>query len=176
MKDINESAKTKIDQLTREYMVVLWGGSNDVARNNSVMGRKHILDILINSTHTNVILLSVPQRHYLTNDSCVNREVEVFNRSLSNSSKCFRKVELIDVVSEREFFTKHGQHLNSTGKESMVRRSARTTDSMIKKKVDPISVKWYNDAETDRNTDTKPHRKRQGLRTLQPMLCTMSTL
>jgi hypothetical protein len=75
------------------------------------MGRKHILDLLIDSTHTNVILLSVPHRHDLIKDSCVDRE-EVFNGSLGNSLKCFGKVKLIDVVNEREFFTKHGQHLN----------------------------------------------------------------
>jgi len=47
-------------QLTRDDIVVLWWDANDVARNNSVVGMKHILDLLINSTHTNVILLSVP--------------------------------------------------------------------------------------------------------------------
>jgi hypothetical protein len=65
----------------REDIVVLWGGSNDVAKINSVMDRKHILYQLINSTHTNVILLSVPHRHGLIKDSCVNREVKVFNGS-----------------------------------------------------------------------------------------------
>jgi len=82
MKDIKESAKMKMAPLTREDIVVLWGGSNDVARNNSMVGMKHILDLLINSTHTNAILLNVLHRHYLIKDSCVNREVEVFNRSL----------------------------------------------------------------------------------------------
>jgi len=85
---------------------------------------KHILDLLINSTHTNVILLSVHHRHDLINGLCVNREVKVFNRSLRNRLKCFRKVELIEMVSEREFYTKHGQHLNSRGKESMASRIA----------------------------------------------------
>jgi len=106
----------KMTQLTREDMVVLWGGGNDVARNNSVVGMKHILDMLINSTHTNVILSSVPHRHDLIKDSCVNREVKVFNRSLRNRLKCFGKVELIEVVSKREFNSKHGQHLHSRGK------------------------------------------------------------
>jgi hypothetical protein len=48
-----------MDQLTNDDIVVLWGGSNDVARNNSVVGMKHILDLLIYSSHTNVIVLSV---------------------------------------------------------------------------------------------------------------------
>jgi hypothetical protein len=59
-------------------------------------------------------------------------------------------VELIKRWSvKREFYTKDGQHLNSRGNVSMVSRIARTVESMIKKKVDPISMKWYNDAATD---------------------------
>jgi hypothetical protein len=124
MKHIKESAKMKIAQLTREDMVVLWGGSKNVVRNNSIVSMKHILDPLLNSTCTNVILLSVPHRHDLINDSCVNKEVKVFNRSLQNRLKCFVKVELIEVVSEREFYTEHGKNLNSRGKVSMASRIA----------------------------------------------------
>ena len=82
MEDIKGSTKMKVTQLTREDVVVLWGGVNDVADNNSVVGTKHILDLLINSIHTNVILFSVAHRHDLINDPCVNREVKVFDRSL----------------------------------------------------------------------------------------------
>jgi len=96
----------------------------------------------------------------------LNRDVEVFNRSLQNRLKCFGKVELIDMFSEREFFMKHGQHLNSRDKKNMANRIAWTIESMIERKVDPISVKWYNDVVTVRNANTKPHRKRQGLMTL----------
>jgi len=69
--------------------------------------------------------------------------------SLQNRLKCFGKVELIEAVSEREFYTKHGQHLNSRGKVSMASRIAWTSESMLKRKVYPISGKWYNDAVTD---------------------------
>jgi hypothetical protein len=41
IKDIKEPAKMKTAQLIGEDMVVLWGGSNDVARNNSVVGMKY---------------------------------------------------------------------------------------------------------------------------------------
>jgi hypothetical protein len=82
LKDVKASAKMKMAQLTTEDAVALRGGSNDVARNNSVVGMEHILDLLINSSHTNVILLSVPHRHDLIHDSCINREVKVFNRGL----------------------------------------------------------------------------------------------
>ena len=88
------------------------------------MGIKHILELLINSIKTNVILLSVAHMHDLINDSCINRELNVFNSSLQNRLKCFGKVELIEVVSEREFYTKHGQQLHSRGTVSMASRTA----------------------------------------------------
>jgi len=62
------------------------------------------------------------------------------------------------VVNERKFYIKHRQHLNLRDKESMASGIAHTIDSMIKRKVDPIHVKWYNDSVIDRqkcqNQDT----------------------
>jgi hypothetical protein len=145
MKNIKESAKIKMVQLTNGDIVVLWGDSNDVARNNSVVGMKHILDLLINSSHTNLILLSVSHRHNLISDSCVNREVEAFSSSSRNRLKCFGKVKLVDVINEREFYTRHGQNLNSRGKESMASKIAWTIERIMRKKADPISMKWCDD-------------------------------
>jgi len=53
----------KLQQLTKKDVVVLWGGSNDIARNNSIEGMKHILEFVINANHTNVILMIAPHRY-----------------------------------------------------------------------------------------------------------------
>jgi len=97
------------------------GGSNDIARNNSTAGMKHLLEFVTNANHTNEILVSAPHRYDLMSNSCVNVEVEKFNRKLCTSLEGFRKVEMIEVVSERNLYTKHGQHLNSEGKDSMAK-------------------------------------------------------
>jgi hypothetical protein len=68
MKTIKDTASVKV-QLTKKDVVVLWGGSNDIARNNSIVGLKHILEFLINANHTNVILLTAPHRHDLITNS-----------------------------------------------------------------------------------------------------------
>ena len=60
MKTIKDMASVKVQQLTKKDVVVLWGGSNDIARNNSLVGLKHIIEFLINANHTNVILLTAP--------------------------------------------------------------------------------------------------------------------
>ena len=82
MKNIKDTASMKVQQITRKDVVVLWGGSNDIARNNSLVGLKNILKFLINANHTNLILLTAPHRHDLITNSCVNKEVEAFNRKL----------------------------------------------------------------------------------------------
>jgi hypothetical protein len=156
MKAIKESATGKIDQLTKEDIVVLWGGSNDVAKNNSVSGMKHILDLVINATHTNVIQLSVPHRHDLINESCVNREVKILNNNLRNRLKRFNNVEMIEVTSERELYTKHGQHLNSRGKETMANKIALSIENVLKRKVDPINMKWQEDDRIDSQKQIEP--------------------
>jgi hypothetical protein len=116
---------------------------------------KHILDLVINATHTNVIPLSVPHRHDLINESCVNREAKVFNNNLRNILKRFNNVEIIEVTSKRELYTKHGQHLNARGKETMANITA-----LLKRKVDPIGVKWQEDDGIDSLKQTEPtHEK-----------------
>jgi hypothetical protein len=42
MKTIKDMARMEIQQLTKKDAVVLWGGANDIARNNSLIGLKRI--------------------------------------------------------------------------------------------------------------------------------------
>jgi hypothetical protein len=56
---------------------------------------------------------------------------------------------MIDVVSDKKFYTGHGQYLNSEGKESMEKKIAVAVQCMLNKIVKPISEKWYTDRETD---------------------------
>ena len=95
---------------------------------------KHLLEFVISANHTNAILMSAPNRYDLMSNSCVNNGIEKFNRKLRKSLERFGKGELIDVFSERNLFTKHGQHLNSEGKESIAKKITSTVESLLKKK------------------------------------------
>ena len=97
---------------------------------------------------TNVILVDAPHRHDLMSNSCVSVEVEKFNRKLRKNLERFRKVEMVEVVSERNWYTKHEQHLNSEGKESMAKKIASTVECWFNKKVEPIRGKQYTEEET----------------------------
>lgn len=107
-----------------------------------------------------MIQLSVPHRHDLINESCVNREVKIFNNNLRNRLKRFNNVEMIEVTSERELYTKHGQHLNSRGKETMANKIALSIENVLKRKVDPINMKWQEDDGVDSQKQIEPtHEK-----------------
>jgi len=54
-------------------------------------------------------------------NSRVNVEEEKFNRKLHKSLERLRKVEMMEVASERKLYTQHGQNLISEGKDSMAR-------------------------------------------------------
>ena len=112
MKYIKYNSRVKVQQLTKKDVVVLWGGSNDIARNNLTVGMKHLLEFVTIANHTNVILISAPHRHDLMRNSCVINEVEKIDRKLRKKLERFGKVEMIDVFSKRTLYTKHGQHLN----------------------------------------------------------------
>jgi hypothetical protein len=58
---------------------VVWGGSNDVGKNETKQGINWIQRFVETNKHTNIILMEVPQSYYLIQDSCVNMEVEMFN-------------------------------------------------------------------------------------------------
>ena len=125
------------------------GGSNDIARNNSTVDTKNILEFVINSNHTNVIIMHSPHRHDLIRNPCVHREVEAFNRKLCKRLRRFEIVKMIEVFSERAFYTKHGQHMNKGGKEIMSKKTVATIVCVLNSKVEPISVKWSNEEVTN---------------------------
>jgi hypothetical protein len=122
MKHIKDTSRVKVQQLIKKDVVMLRVSYNDIARSNSTVCMKQLLEFVINANHTNVILISAPHRYDLMSNSCVNIEVEKFNRKLCKRMERFRRVEMIEVVNERNLYTKHGQHLNSGVRRTWQRR------------------------------------------------------
>jgi hypothetical protein len=51
--------------------------------------------------------------------SCVNEEIKVFNRKMHKIMKLQNNVRILDIELDRSCFTRHGLHLNRTGKNRM---------------------------------------------------------
>jgi len=63
-----------INLLTKNDLIIFWGGSNDVSKNNSQEGLKHLVNFMQSNSHTNILLMCVPPQHNLPEWSCVNNE------------------------------------------------------------------------------------------------------
>ena len=108
-----------INLLTKNDLIIFWGGSNDVSKNNTQEGLKHLVHFVQSSNHTNIILMCVPPQHDLLEWSCVNNEVRVLNRKLSKIMKPYNHLLMVSADTDRKFFCRHGLHLNNLGKEKI---------------------------------------------------------
>ena len=76
---VTTSAIRDIQQLSKQDVVVVWGGLKDVGKNESKKGINRIQRFVETNKHTNIILMEVPHRHDLIQESCVNKEVKKYN-------------------------------------------------------------------------------------------------
>jgi hypothetical protein len=92
-----------------------------VGKNETKKGINCIQRFVKTNNHTNFILMDVPHRYDLEQNSFVNKEVEVCNRRIWKYMKVLEKTEVIMVDEDRRGFTRHGQHMNAKGKELMAK-------------------------------------------------------
>jgi len=121
------TTNSNITRLTKNDVVIICGGANDVAKNNAKMALNHISNFVKSNNHTNIIVTNLPHRFDLIQHSCVNSEMRSFNRKLMKSLKPFNHVSMLEMCSERRFFTNHGLHLNGLGKEVMAKKLVSLT-------------------------------------------------
>ena len=98
--------------------------------------------------------MDVPHRYDLEQISCVNKEVEKYNRRIRKHMKVFENTEVIKIDLDRRGFTKLDRHMNAKGKELMAKRIAADIQRTLKVcKKTPISTKQKEN----------PSKKNQGL-------------
>jgi hypothetical protein len=74
-------------QLHHDDFVIIWGGANDINRNEPYTGLRHIRKFAVRNKHTNVIAMTAPHRYDHQVSSCVNKEIKVYNRKLHKMLK-----------------------------------------------------------------------------------------
>jgi len=143
---LTSSTTEDIKHLMNNDIIVFWGGTNDVSKNNSQDGLKHIVNFVKMNSNTNIILMSVPHRHDLSERSCVNSEVKACNRESVKLMEPYKHVLVVKVNLDRKFFTRQGLHMNNLGKESIALKIANVvTNIFMKQADDPISLYWKNE-------------------------------
>jgi hypothetical protein len=145
----NTSNKTK-EKLKKKDFVVVWGGTRDVGRNESMKGLQQMRNFVDNHKQTNVIVMSVPYRHDLASNSCVNEEVKVYNRKLKKHLKVYDKTCVLEVDTDRDLFTRHELHMKPKGKKQAACKIMNTIKAILnEKKSVPIKMNYKEDLGRD---------------------------
>ena len=150
MEDIVTSPITVTSKLTKKDVIVIWGGTRDTGRNEMNKALHQIKHSVQTHNQTNTVVMSAPTRYDLDLKLCVNDEVKVYNRKLRKHLKVFNNTYVVEVDSNRDFFTRHRLHMNLKGKEQIAKKTVLTIKDMLKqKKSDPIIMvdKTHRDAE-----------------------------
>jgi len=152
MGNIVESMNGDIKKLKSDGVVVIWGGSNDISKNNSKEALKHLCNFIKNNQKVNIVVMTAPPRHDLPPASGVNSEVIRFNKQMRKRMIQFNIVKILETDIERKYFTKHGLHLNSSGKEYIAIRLATVVKSLFHvERMSPISLQWKEDSPVSSN-------------------------
>jgi lysophospholipase L1-like esterase len=127
-KAVTDSVNLKAEKITRNDVVILCGGTRDIAKNEANIGLRHISQFANSAADTNVIVTCAPTRFDLQSSSCVNKEVNSFNRKLHKSMKIHSHIQVCSISTIRDHLTIHGFHMNTRGKNWI----ANTWASIIK--------------------------------------------
>jgi len=134
------SMAADINLLMKNDLIIFWGGSNDVSKNNSQEGLKHLVNFVQSINHTNIFLMCVPAQHDLPECSFVNKEIKVFNRKLLKLTKPYKHVLIMTTDTDRKFVTKHGLHMNNLGKEKIASKVSSIIKNIFQKQNMKISL------------------------------------
>jgi hypothetical protein len=66
--------------------MIVCGGINDISKNESNVGLRHLKKSVSATQDTNIFIVTVPHRHDLQVSSCVNKENEIFNRKMQKKN------------------------------------------------------------------------------------------
>jgi hypothetical protein len=141
---VNPGAGMKvIIQSGKDDVIVVWGGSNDINKQNSQEALRQLSSFVNKNHKVNVIVVSPPLRHELMPSSCVNSEVIRFNRLLRKRMKIYKNITIIDSDLHRDCFTRHGLHLNSAGKYQIVLKLVNVIENLsVRGNESTIKLQW----------------------------------
>lgn len=109
-----ESVKNDTGKLSSEDVLLICSmcSTNYLKIGDSNGAIKHTINFVKRNYHTNIILLSVPQRYDSINSLYITNKIEAFNRKLMKLAKTSSHTRILEIDHNRSLFTKHGLYLN----------------------------------------------------------------
>jgi hypothetical protein len=146
------------------------GGANDISKQNSLEALKQFEK---KCQDVNVTVMTAPMTHDLMPSSCVNSEVVRFSRLLKERMKLYTKIKILDTDLNRDCFTKHCLHMNSSGKDQLIMKLVEMIENItVQNSGSNIELQWkcenqvskYDEGEVSNPQLNKRQRKNPALK------------
>jgi len=59
------------------------------------------------NSHSNIIIVNIPPRHDIVNNSITNLEIQATNRKLNRITKAYNNVTIVENNLHRKYITRH---------------------------------------------------------------------
>ena len=79
---IINTTNSDLTRLIKKYVYIIWGGPQNVAKNETEVGLHLLKKFVDRQKHTNLIVMSVPHRYDFEIQLHVNSEIKMFYRKL----------------------------------------------------------------------------------------------
>jgi hypothetical protein len=60
IENLTMTSKTEVSKLTKNYILIFWGGANDILHNSTTKLLNQTMTHLLNNEHTNIIVANIP--------------------------------------------------------------------------------------------------------------------
>jgi hypothetical protein len=82
MNEVINTVREELKTLNSDDLIVVWGGANDLRKNNTKEALNSVSKFVNENKELNVVLINSPHRYDMLPESCVNQEVTDFNRQI----------------------------------------------------------------------------------------------
>jgi len=77
LQNITKLLKNETAGFSNTDAIIIWGGSNDINRNETMKGLKYLNDFVNQRKNTKVMIVAAPHRHDLLITSFINNEAQI---------------------------------------------------------------------------------------------------
>jgi hypothetical protein len=97
--EIVPQTTVKYRHLTKKDAILIQAGTIDVYKNNSKTALIQIKRFCETLSNTNIILLNITHRYDLMETSCINKDIQTYNRKLKKVVKLSKHVTILETIS-----------------------------------------------------------------------------
>jgi lysophospholipase L1-like esterase len=120
--------------LGKSDVIIINGGSNDIDKPgcnvNALIAK--MFKFVLKYINTNILMVTLPIRHDMEITSKTNASIRAYNSKLKNISNAHNHVSIVDMSLNRNHYTKHGFHMNNSGKEWFAKHVASQIEMLTK--------------------------------------------